>query len=179
MTERGWWVSNVIITILLRKRWSFYVRVSLKRDEYHICMAQVSLQSLSMFKISWGWLAQLIIQSVYNTCVMVDASWNPQSTNDKFLKSNITSTSKKQLTFNQKWFTEMEKSHGVKSRNYIWCVWKEVDISDEKLQMRAVERKKGWSPSPPHCPVNLQCLKKKSQSKKYSHFHTMDCLRHE
>ena len=60
----------------------------------------------------------------------------------------------------------MEKFHRAKPRNYMRCNLKEVDNSDEKLQMRAVERKIGWSPSFPHCQFNLQCLKKKKKKKK-------------
>ena len=32
----------------LKKGWSCYVRVSLKQDEYHIFLAQLSLQFLQM-----------------------------------------------------------------------------------------------------------------------------------
>ena len=39
-------VSNIIISVLLRKVRFSYVRVSLKRDEYYIYMAKLSLQSL-------------------------------------------------------------------------------------------------------------------------------------
>ena len=46
MAESRWWVSNVTISILLKKGWFPYVIVSLKRDEYHIYMAQLPLQSL-------------------------------------------------------------------------------------------------------------------------------------
>ena len=43
MVESRRFVSNVIISIILKKGWFSYVRVSLKQDEYHICMAQLSL----------------------------------------------------------------------------------------------------------------------------------------
>ena len=46
MAESCWWVLNVIISILLKKGWFSYVRASLKRDEYHTYMAELSLQSL-------------------------------------------------------------------------------------------------------------------------------------
>ena len=46
MTEIRWWVSDIKISILLKKGWFYYVRASLKRDEYQIYMAQLSLQSL-------------------------------------------------------------------------------------------------------------------------------------
>ena len=46
MAESRLWVSNIKISILLKKGWFSNVRVSLKRDEYHIYMAQLSLQSL-------------------------------------------------------------------------------------------------------------------------------------
>ena len=39
MAESRWWVSNVIIYILFKKEWFFYVRLSLKQDEYHIYVA--------------------------------------------------------------------------------------------------------------------------------------------
>ena len=40
------WVSNIKISFFLKKGWFSYVRVSLKRDECHIYMAKLSLQSL-------------------------------------------------------------------------------------------------------------------------------------
>ena len=46
MVESRQWVSNMKISILLNKGWFSYVRVSLKQEEYHIYMAQLSLQSL-------------------------------------------------------------------------------------------------------------------------------------
>ena len=42
MAESRLWVSNIKISILLKKGWFSNVRVSLKRDEYHIYMAQLS-----------------------------------------------------------------------------------------------------------------------------------------
>ena len=68
----------------------------------------------------------------------------------------------------------MEKSHRVKSRHYMRCDWKEVDISDEKLQTRAVGRKKWWSLFFPCCPINLQCLRvwKKTSQIKNTHIST-------
>ena len=50
--------------------------------------------------------------------------------------------------------------------------WKEVDNSDEKLKMAAVESKKGCSPSFPHCPVDLQCLQQKKAKAKNTHIST-------
>ena len=47
--EIRWWVPNVIISILLKKGWFSYVRVSLKRDEFHIYMTQLSLQSIKRY----------------------------------------------------------------------------------------------------------------------------------
>ena len=44
-SESRRWVSNIKISILL-KDWFSYVRVSLKREEQHIYMAQLTLQSL-------------------------------------------------------------------------------------------------------------------------------------
>ena len=46
MAESRRWVSNMKISILLKKEWFSYVRVSLKQEECHIYMAQLSLQSL-------------------------------------------------------------------------------------------------------------------------------------
>ena len=46
MPESCWWVSNIKISILLKKGWFTYVNVSLKLDKYDIYMAQCSLQSL-------------------------------------------------------------------------------------------------------------------------------------
>ena len=46
MTESYRLVSSVIISFLLKKEWFSYVRVSLKQDEYHIYLPQLSLQSL-------------------------------------------------------------------------------------------------------------------------------------
>ena len=51
MAESRRSVSNIKISILLKKGWLSYVRVSMKREEYHIYMAQLSLPSLSDFKI--------------------------------------------------------------------------------------------------------------------------------
>ena len=39
MAESRRWVSNIKLSILLKKGWFFYVRVSLKRDECHIYTA--------------------------------------------------------------------------------------------------------------------------------------------
>ena len=36
MGQSCWWVSNVIMSILLNKRWFSYIRGSLKQDEYHV-----------------------------------------------------------------------------------------------------------------------------------------------
>ena len=41
MAESRRWVSNMKISILLKKGWFSYVRVSLKQEEYHIYMAQL------------------------------------------------------------------------------------------------------------------------------------------
>ena len=41
-----WWLSNVIIYILVNKGWFSYVRVFLKLDKCHICVALLSLKSL-------------------------------------------------------------------------------------------------------------------------------------
>ena len=46
MMESWQWVSNVTISILLKKGWFSYVKVSLKQEDYHIYMAPLSLQSL-------------------------------------------------------------------------------------------------------------------------------------
>ena len=46
MTESGRWVSNIKISILLEKGWFSNLRVFLKWEEYHIYMAQLTLQSL-------------------------------------------------------------------------------------------------------------------------------------
>ena len=46
MAESRRWVSNMKISILLKKGWFSYVRVTLKQEEYHIYMAQLFLQSL-------------------------------------------------------------------------------------------------------------------------------------
>ena len=46
MVESRRWISHTKISILLKKEWFSYVRVSLKQDKYHIYMAQLSLQSL-------------------------------------------------------------------------------------------------------------------------------------
>ena len=46
MAESYQWVSNMIIYILLKKGWFYYVIVSLKQEEYHIYLAQLSLQFL-------------------------------------------------------------------------------------------------------------------------------------
>ena len=46
MAESRRWLSNMKISVLLKKRWFSYVRVSFKQEEYHIYMAQLSLQSL-------------------------------------------------------------------------------------------------------------------------------------
>ena len=43
------WVSNIKISILLKKGWFSYARVSLKREEYYIHMAQLSLQSFKVW----------------------------------------------------------------------------------------------------------------------------------
>ena len=51
MAESGRWVSNIKISILLKKGWFSYVRVSLKQEEYHIYMAQLSLESLERLKL--------------------------------------------------------------------------------------------------------------------------------
>ena len=40
------WVLNIKISVLLKKGWISYARVCLRRDEYHIYMAQLSLQFL-------------------------------------------------------------------------------------------------------------------------------------
>ena len=45
MAESRWWVSDIKISILLKKGWYSYIRVSLKREEYHIYMAQKQIQS--------------------------------------------------------------------------------------------------------------------------------------
>ena len=45
MAESRRWVSNMKISILLKKGWFCYVRVSLKQEEYYIYMTQLSLQS--------------------------------------------------------------------------------------------------------------------------------------
>ena len=47
MAESRQWVSNIKVSILL-KGWFYYVRVSLKRDNYQIYMAQLSLQSIKL-----------------------------------------------------------------------------------------------------------------------------------
>ena len=46
MTEDHRWVSNMEMSILLKKAWSSYVRVSFKQEEYNIYLAQLALQSL-------------------------------------------------------------------------------------------------------------------------------------
>ena len=46
MVESHWWVSNMKISILLKRLWSSYVSVSMKQEEYYIYMAQLSLQFL-------------------------------------------------------------------------------------------------------------------------------------
>ena len=46
MAESGQWVSNIKISILLKKGWFVNVRVSLKWEESHIYMAQLTLQYL-------------------------------------------------------------------------------------------------------------------------------------
>ena len=47
MAESRWWVSNMMkISILLKKEWFSYVTASLKQEEYHIYLAQHTLQSL-------------------------------------------------------------------------------------------------------------------------------------
>ena len=46
MVESGRWVSNIKISILLKKDWFSNVRVSLKSEEWHIYMAQLTLHSL-------------------------------------------------------------------------------------------------------------------------------------
>ena len=46
MAESCQWVSNIKISILLKKGWFTYAKVSLKRDEFHIYMAQLPLQYL-------------------------------------------------------------------------------------------------------------------------------------
>ena len=46
MAESRRWVSNMKMSILLKKWWFSYVRVSLKQEEYHIYLAQLTLQSL-------------------------------------------------------------------------------------------------------------------------------------
>ena len=51
------WVCNAIISILLKKGWFSCVRVSLKRGEYHIYLAQPSLQSLQS---SWAFTVRLL-----------------------------------------------------------------------------------------------------------------------
>ena len=48
MAESCSWVSNIKISILLKRVWFPYVKVSLKGNEYHIYMPQLSLQSI------WG-----------------------------------------------------------------------------------------------------------------------------
>ena len=45
MVERYWWVLNVYIHAL-KKGWFSYVRVSIKQNECHIYLAQLSLQFL-------------------------------------------------------------------------------------------------------------------------------------
>ena len=40
------WVSNIKISVLLKKGSFSYVRVYLKQEEYHIYMTQFTLQSL-------------------------------------------------------------------------------------------------------------------------------------
>ena len=40
MAQSCQWASNITISILLKKRWLYYVTVSLKQ-EYHIYMAQL------------------------------------------------------------------------------------------------------------------------------------------
>ena len=47
MAESRQWVSNIKVSILL-KGWFYYVRVSLKWDNYQIYMAQLSLQSIKL-----------------------------------------------------------------------------------------------------------------------------------
>ena len=47
MAESRLSVSNIKVSILL-KGWFYYVRVSLKRDNYQIYMAQLSLQSIKL-----------------------------------------------------------------------------------------------------------------------------------
>ena len=44
--QSGGWVSNIKISILLKKGWFSYVIVSLKQEEEYIYMAQLTLQSL-------------------------------------------------------------------------------------------------------------------------------------
>ena len=44
MAESCLWVSNIKISILLKKGWFTYAKVSLKRDEFHINVAQLPLQ---------------------------------------------------------------------------------------------------------------------------------------
>ena len=49
MAESGWWVSNIKISILLKKHWFSYVRVPLKGEEKHIFVVHLTLQSLKVF----------------------------------------------------------------------------------------------------------------------------------
>ena len=46
LVEWSWAATNIKIYILLKKEWVTYDKVSLKQDNYHISMAQLSLQSL-------------------------------------------------------------------------------------------------------------------------------------
>ena len=67
MAQSCQWVSNIKMSMLLKKRWFTYVEVSLKQDKYHIYMTQLPLQSLYIFSIGitlvdvhLNWLNQLV-----------------------------------------------------------------------------------------------------------------------
>ena len=63
MAESRRWVSNIKISIPIKKEWFTYAKVSFKQDEYHIYMAQLPLQSLE----SWRWVR--VIATSVSTCV--------------------------------------------------------------------------------------------------------------
>ena len=46
MAESRRWVSNMKMSIPLKKGWFYYGRVALKQEEYHIYLAQLTSQSL-------------------------------------------------------------------------------------------------------------------------------------
>ena len=54
IAESRRWVSNIKISVLLKKGWFSDVRVSLKREEWHIHMAQLSLQFLQRCNVDYN-----------------------------------------------------------------------------------------------------------------------------